>query len=166
MQQRRHTVKKEIKRKLIKGVNHEELVLLKFSIEDSKTKLKWKHAREFSFEAEMYDVVSYEIKSDSIFYRCWWDHEETALSKKLDRLLFFALGQDQPSNEKNNLMFDYYKHLFCKEIEKIVSPGKLLVSTYSETIYLPFNDLDGPENYISFSFPPPETFSSNLFHAV
>jgi hypothetical protein len=160
MQQRRHTVKKEIKRKLIKGVNQEELVLLKFSIEDSKTKLKWKHAREFSFEGEMYDVVSTDIKSDSIFYRCWWDHEETALSKKLDRLLFFALGQDMPCKENNSLMFDYYKHLFCKEIEKIVSPGKLLESTYSEIIFLTFDDLDIPEYFMSSSFPPPEYFSA------
>ena len=160
MQQRRHTVKKEIKRKLIKGVNQEELVLLKFSIEDSKTKLKWKHAREFSFEGEMYDVVSTEIKSDSIFYRCWWDHEETALSKKLDKLLFFALGQDMPCKEKNSLMFDYYKQLFCKEIEILNSVEKPINFPYSVIIFLIFDDLDIPENYLSFSFPPPEYFSA------
>lgn len=157
MQQRRHVVKKEIKRKMIKGIDDEELVLLKFSIKDSKTKLKWKHAREFFFEGEMYDVVSHEIKSDSIYYRCWWDHEETALSKKLDRLLFFALGQDVPCKEKNSLMFDYYKQLFCKEIELLIPIENQKKFPYSEIIYLTSKDLDIPENYISFSYPPPES---------
>ena len=80
-------LKREIKWKMIAGIDQNELVLLKFSKEEAETKLRWEHSKEFEYDGQMYDIVSKEIKGDSIYYRCWWDYEEPALNRKLQQLV-------------------------------------------------------------------------------
>lgn len=101
---------------MIDGLAKEELVLLKFSKEETETKLRWEHSKEFEYDGQMYDIVSKEIKVDSIFYRCWWDNEETLLNKKLKELAAKAFDQDE--NKRNahlNLHF-YLWSFFCTEL--------------------------------------------------
>jgi len=109
-------IKREIKWKMIAGMDMEELVLLKFSKEETETKLRWEHSKEFEYDGQMYDVVSKEIKGDSIYYRCWWDHEETALNKKLQKLVAntFKNNKDKQKNQKE--LNHYLQSLFCSQI--------------------------------------------------
>ena len=58
---------------MIAGIDKSELVLFKFSKEETTTKLNWKHAKEFEFNQQMYDVVEKQVSKDSIHYWCWWD---------------------------------------------------------------------------------------------
>lgn len=105
-------VKKEIKRKIIAGLDKQELVLLKFSTKETQTLLRWEHAKEFEFKGEMYDVVETKITSDSIHYWCWWDFEETALNKKLFELTSLALNNNPQKKETQNQLINFYKSLF------------------------------------------------------
>lgn len=75
-----------------------ELVLLSFTRNEAGSLLRWEHDHEFSYQGEMYDVVEKTIRGDSVFYHCWWDKEETAVNKKLDRLAGNTYGKDPQHN--------------------------------------------------------------------
>ncbi len=105
-------VKREVKCKMIAGIDKKELVLLKFSESESQTSLNWKHSKEFEYKGEMYDVVEKKIHGDSIFYWCWWDHEETKLNKKLKSLVADSLGQNPQRKDKQEKLADFFKKLF------------------------------------------------------
>ena len=105
----------EIKSRMIAQMNPEEFVLLKFSKEEAETKLRWEHASEFEYNGQMYDVVSSEIKGDSILYRCWWDFEETDLNKKLKKLVATAFDQDEENRETQTNLYNYLLSFFCTD---------------------------------------------------
>lgn len=106
-------VRKDIKERIITGLDKDELVLLKFSTLSAQRELKWKDSKEFEYNHQMYDVVEKNIKGDSIFYWCWWDDEETKLEKQLENLVANALGVDQQSRLKQKQLINYFKLLFC-----------------------------------------------------
>jgi hypothetical protein len=106
------SVRKEVKWKMIEGIEKEQLVLLKFTTEQSQTILDWKHSKEFEFQGEMYDIVSTEMMGDTILYWCWWDHAETRLNRELDGLVSKVLGGDPKTNENQKRVFSFYKSLF------------------------------------------------------
>ncbi|KAA3642594.1 MAG: hypothetical protein DWP98_13575 [Bacteroidetes bacterium] len=107
-------VRKEVKWKMISGLDDSELVLLKIAEKDKKA-LKWKHSKEFELKGEMYDIVKSEERNDTTYYWCWWDYEETKLNKQLDGLLVNTLGNNphHQKNQKNLLQF--FKSLFFVE---------------------------------------------------
>lgn len=98
---------------MIAGMDQEELVLLKFSKKDAETKLRWEHAKEFEYKGQMYDIVSAEIRGDSIFYRCWWDYEETNLNKKLKKLVASAFDRDEDTQKAKKNLHKYLWSFFC-----------------------------------------------------
>ena len=116
LQHRKAVVRKEVKWKMIAGIDKSELVYFQFSQKESKKKLKWKHSKEFEFNGEMYDVVKKITSSDTIQYWCWWDHEETKLSKQLSKLVVGAFQSDVPSKDKKQEIVTFYKSLFCTEV--------------------------------------------------
>lgn len=111
-------VKKEIKRKMIAGIDRDELILLKFTAADMQRSLKWEHAKEFEYKDQMYDIVVKEIKGDTTFFWCWLDHEETILNKELRRLVSLVLGGDTKRHENQNHLEDFFKKLYCHSSEK------------------------------------------------
>jgi hypothetical protein len=112
------SVRKEVKWKMIEGIEKDQLVLLKFTTEESQTILNWKHSKEFEFNGEMYDIVSSEMMGDTILYWCWWDHAETRLNKQLDGLVSRVLGGDPKTNENQNRVFSFYKSLFFRSLHE------------------------------------------------
>ena len=116
LQQRKRAVKKEVKWKMIAGIDKNELVLLKFSKEEIATKLQWKHAKEFEFNNQMYDIVDKVVSKDSIQYWCWWDFKETKLNKQLDDLLVGVYQHDSKSKEKQDLLYKFYKSIYFQPV--------------------------------------------------
>ena len=116
LQHRKAVVRKEVKWKMIAGIDKKELVFFEFSHTENQQKLKWKHSKEFEFNGEMYDVVKKVITANTIQYWCWWDHEETKLSKQLSKLLAGAYQSDVPLNHKKQEIVSFYKSLFYSEI--------------------------------------------------
>ena len=116
LQQRKRVVKKEVKWKMIAGIDKSELVLLKFSKAEMASKLKWKHSREFEFNNQMYDVVDIVVSKDSIKYWCWWDFKETKLNKQLDELLVGVYQHDSKSKEKQDLLYKFYKSIYFQPV--------------------------------------------------
>ena len=141
-------IRREIKWKMIAGIDPEELVLLKFTKEETETKLRWEHSKEFEFEGQMYDIVSKEVKGDSIFYRCWWDHEETKLNKSLKKLVANALDTDGDSHKAQKNLHTYLWSLFY------TGPIEWNAPTH-ETINIVFQDCLNPSIFNSLNITPP-----------
>lgn len=111
----RKQVRREVKHHIMAITNRDELVLLKFSDEQRKAELQWKHSKEFKFQEQMYDVVEAERRGDTTYYWCWWDHEETRLNKKLDQLLAAVLGSDPVNRDNQKQLVQIYKSLYCEK---------------------------------------------------
>lgn len=121
---------------MIAGMDHEELVLLKFTKEEIKTKLRWKHSKEFEYNGQMYDIVSKEIKGDSIFYRCWWDHEETQLNKNLKKLVASAFNQDEDNQETQKELYSYLWSFFSPPVfDWQAAPSHISEVVYKDSIH-------------------------------
>lgn len=131
IQQRKRAVKKEVKWKMIAGIDKKELVLLQFSKQEIQTKLHWKHPKEFEFNHQMYDIVSQKSTKDSIAYWCWWDFEETKLNQQLLHLVAHQLQHDFPLTEKQSQLVDFYKSFFFQEpLEWQVFPVCVSITLY------------------------------------
>lgn len=148
-------VKKAVKWRMIGGLQKEELMVLKFSTEETKTKLSWKHSREFSFKGQWYDIVDTTLRGDSTEYLVWHDHEETALSKKLD-FLVKSIWQNNPGRqEKQGRLM-----LFAKTLVLPIAPLSLDFSQHGipALTCAPWMDLLG-QNTTHPESPPPEAFA-------
>ncbi|MRT16576.1 hypothetical protein F3C99_06360 [Vitellibacter sp. q18] len=108
----KRTLKREIKSRIIAGIDPSELVLLQFTLKEAKEKLQWEHAKEFEYKEQMYDVVMVQTKGDSVFYRCWWDHEETKLNQRLKKMVALAFGEDEESSETQELFYSFLGSFF------------------------------------------------------
>lgn len=115
LQYNKKLVKREVKWKIINGIDKSELVLLRFTKAESKTLLRWKHSKEFEYKQQMYDIVEAKVVGDTTFYWCWWDFEETALNKQLADLLQNALNNNPQKREKEERFFTFLKSLYNVE---------------------------------------------------
>ncbi|WP_338814931.1 hypothetical protein V9L05_07025 [Bernardetia sp. Wsw4-3y2] len=100
-QVREHYIKKDIKRRIKKGVPEEELahIIYKPSI---KNQFDWTTKAEFRYGGTMYDIVRTEFVNDSTqIFHCVNDSQETILFKDLEKRLEEELALHLSSkNEK------------------------------------------------------------------
>lgn len=104
-------VRKEVKQKIIAGIDKKELVFFKFS-ESEKSNLEWEHSKEFEYKGEFYDVVGTETNGDTTYYWCWWDYDETELNQQYFEMVTLALGNHPEKNEHQSRLFDYLESLY------------------------------------------------------
>jgi hypothetical protein len=90
------SVRQEVECIMQKGIEENDLVLLKFTTEQSEKLLKWEHPGEFAFQGMMYDVYETKTSGDTISYLCWPDQKETELNKQLAALSGSVIPQNMP----------------------------------------------------------------------
>ncbi len=110
-------IRREVKWKMIAGLDKSELVHFEFSKVEVEQKLNWKHSKEFEYRGEFYDVVEMTETEDSAEYWCWWDHEETQLNQKLNRLFANKLAHHTNHRQKQGCIYFVFKTLFFEENE-------------------------------------------------
>ena len=108
---RKMIVKKEVRRHIIAGPEEDRLVLLKFSKNETDALLRWEHSTEFEYNGQMYDVVETWTRGDTVYYRCWWDREETRLNNRLRELAARALKESPKVGGENDSWSFFYKSL-------------------------------------------------------
>jgi len=145
LQYQKISIQKETKRDMLSHINKKDLVLLSFTPEEAKKKLKWEHSKEFEYQGQMYDIVSVEVDDGKIKYWCWADNKETHLNKKLKALVAQKLGNDPTRKNKNQALFYFLKTLYFTSDNELSSFQFKLKSTHS------FNYLC---EYVSISIPP------------
>lgn len=146
LQHKKNVVRKEIREKIINGIDQENLVLLQFEKGDLDTRIKWIHEREFEWQHNRYDVVEILEVGNQIHIWCWPDEKETQVNRQIKKLLTDALGKD-PLNKKNHEQLrHFFKSLY---IEKEFSWN----TPISEIIYsdIPFCG----SHYYYLNEPPP-----------
>jgi hypothetical protein len=111
LQYKKYSIKKEVKRNIMAGLNEDNLTLLKFAKAESRSCLYWEHAGEFEYQNRMYDVVKKYVIKDSIYYLCWPDDDETQLNIKLKRLLASAFGDNPQKKEKQTRLYNFFKSI-------------------------------------------------------
>lgn len=150
LQYQKKVVQKHVKRQIMHNCNDEDLVFMAFTHEESRILLNWKHSKEFEYNGEMYDIVSKKETSDSVFYKLWWDKEETAINQKVKQLAnsIFSHAPDRQNDESFvNIVF---KSLFY---EKSLSNKKHI--RYSRI--QPFSSLFSVvESVLENTYPPPK----------
>lgn len=152
LQYQQTMVRKEVKRQIIAGKDDSELVLLKFTPEESKTKLRWKHSREFEYQGQMYDIVRTIPKKDTISYYCWWDREESGLNQQIRQLVANALEKSPSNQESKERLTQFFKSLYFFEM-----PSWPVIAPIAETNQVVFSrQLFLPPALIPPLVPPPE----------
>ena len=142
-------IRREVKHKIIEGINKDELVQLRFSNAD-KALLKWKHSKEFEYNGSMYDIVDSTILSDTTTYWCWWDNEETKLNKQLDESLSLIFGKDPRTKRTQDHLSHFLKTLYH-------NGASTHISAYAEELLAFYEkDPDLLTNYHSPPTPPPQ----------
>lgn len=132
-------------------IDKSELVLLKFAQSETQTKLRWEHSREFEFEQQMYDVVESQIIGDSIYYWCWWDHEETALNQLLKELATHAFAQHPTNKQQQEKLINFLHSLYYAEYREWHSTAHIVEAQKKFNYFNTYSSL-----YISPPTPPPE----------
>lgn len=115
LQSQKKEVKEEVTEQLRKGIDTNELVLLKFAVSDSKKQLHWEHDWEFEYNGQMYDLIETTVKGDSIWYKCLWDKEETRLNKQLEKLMTWVVGSTAEAGGSDE-QFIFLKPLYYQEL--------------------------------------------------
>ena len=147
-------VRKEVKEMIISGLKRDQLTVLTFSLEETKTLLDWQHSREFMYKDEMYDIVETEDQGDSVSYWCWHDREETHLHKKLDDLVTQSMAGDPQNREKQQKISNYLKiHYLPSGYDWNPFNDPFLATHFHETIPTYQSILIPPPS------PPPESYS-------
>lgn len=103
----REKIRREIRQQIRSGIPREELVLLTFTAEESRTKLRWENPDEFEFSGQMYDIVETETCRDLIRYFCIPDHRETGINLKIRKLVAGALDSSPQNMETTKRMITF-----------------------------------------------------------
>jgi hypothetical protein len=112
----KNEVRKTVNELIVSGINQAELVLLKFTKEDSASLLRWEHAMEFEFDGKMYDIVKTQNNGDTTSYWCRFDENETKINQQLNDLQLYALGNNT-SHARNKKIITFLKSLFFSEYQ-------------------------------------------------
>ncbi len=142
-----NAVKSEVSTRIKAGIEKKDLVLLKFSIRDSETRLRWKHAKEFEFQGQMFDIVTRELHGDSISFYCLKDHEESTINRHIKSLAAKIAGQDPVQRDNHQRLNNFYKSLYNS------IPFSLSLST--PEIQMEQGFYSYAFNYSSIQLPPP-----------
>jgi hypothetical protein len=144
---RKEMVRMQVNESIREGIDKERLVLLGFTMEETETELRWEHSREFEYKSQMYDIVETKIVGDSIYYRCWWDIEETLIKNMISELGRFALDTDARKNDRKVHINPWFKLVFITE--STASPLEARPQKTSK--FIAYADL-----YNSLNIPPPK----------
>jgi hypothetical protein len=115
IQYKKNNIRKEVTGLIIEGLAEKNLVLLKFTREESETGLTWKHSREFEYNGQMYDIVDQSQSGDSVFYTCYKDHKETRLNAKKEKLIARAIGQDPVQKNQTERLKNLFNTVYSRD---------------------------------------------------
>ena len=105
-------IKKEVNEFIQNKIEEKDIITLRFSDKEIKTRLVWKHSREFIFEGNMYDIVDQGVDGNMTWYRCYRDHKETRLYKEKEKRIARAIGNDPAQKKQSERTKQIFKTSF------------------------------------------------------
>jgi len=113
LQYKKSLVRREVEKHIVAGMEDDDMVMLRFSREEARMKLRWEHHREFEYNRQMYDVVERTTVGDTIYFRCLWDKKETRLKRRMEELALRVVGKGPKIGEKSPPLISFDKSLYC-----------------------------------------------------
>ncbi|HCR49403.1 MAG TPA: hypothetical protein DIW24_07235 [Bacteroidetes bacterium] len=147
----KNTIRQEVQTLRTHGIEEKKLVLLKFTLLEQKTILRWEHEREFEYRGNMYDIIKINVTGDTTYYWCWWDKKETEVNKKLTSLTRHISNKKQTDQQTVIQIYQYLKTLYFPETVEWAlfnKTGPLQPFFWKVTLYQSL--------FISPAVPPPE----------
>lgn len=142
----RKQVKREVREKIISGLEKEDLVLLSFLRTESEKQLRWVHPGEFEYRGQMFDIVRTETREDTVLYWCWKDEKEQSLKKQMEELAAKAAGTHPLNKEKQKRYIGVFKIFFIMQDHSLQSVICQPLNSYYQS---------GKSFYCSMHYPPP-----------
>jgi hypothetical protein len=147
-------IRNEVEKKIHSGLSQTETMTLTFSLEDAKTKLNWKRAREIEYNGHMYDILDLTVTGDTVVYSCYMDHKETRLNYQKENLIAKALGHDPLQKQQNERVKNFFNTIFRQEVFNFNYHPVLSVELQFSTINFQFSTIS-----LSPPSPPPKLLS-------
>lgn len=153
LKHKQYAIRKEIKRKIKKGVPDSELIPI-IVTNKNKSELDWKHSKEFRYKGSMFDIVKSEHNSDgSTTYLCIWDDLESEVFNDLDKLA----SKEKDNQNRGIIKILKTHHLFIEPSYNIHEPFEVASLNKGKTSYI---DTKFKSICIEIDSPPPESWFS------
>lgn|GEM_PF-2177466 len=148
---RQTNIHKGIREFIERGLNDNELILLKIplSVEMQSEIFERTEENEFKYKGDMFDVVKSERLRDTTWYWCIWDRDETALEEALQDTEQRA-SSDKHKNP-DDIMSSFLKLLFIDTTEV-----NLILTLEERITYSNFHLIDNLNPPFTPPSPPPE----------
>jgi len=111
LQYQRHAAKREVKWRILNGIDKSELTYFKFTTAEAEN-LNWKHSKEFEYQGRMYDIVYREEGTTEVAYWCFNDTEEARINQQIEAFTEQLYHQDPQNRERQQLLIHFYKNLY------------------------------------------------------
>jgi hypothetical protein len=111
-------VRKEVKRMMIKGLDHNDLITFTFTEVQVQNELKWKHSKEFEYKGNMYDIVTSKKEDGRYTYTCWLDKKETKLNRELAKLFGEKWNKEKTDYQNGTYLAHFVDSLFFNALAK------------------------------------------------
>jgi hypothetical protein len=118
----KYKVRKAVKKVLLQETSLNNLTQLTFKKTEVNRLVSWKEDHEFSYNGQMYDIVSTATGTDSITYVCWPDDKESQLNKSLNRLMARALSRSTERQNNKAEVLNIYLKVFKENALMYIAP--------------------------------------------
>lgn len=116
-----YQIERKVEAQIKEDIEEERLVILKFTLKQTQTLLRWEHAMEFEYQGQMYDVIESQTVGDSIYYKCWWDVEETKVKQQLAELKQQSPYRDAEKQKVQQQLAQFFKSLFIQQYHPLLA---------------------------------------------
>jgi hypothetical protein len=103
-------IKEEVKEKIINNLPENELTLIKISSRDNEKIIWMEEGREFKYQGNMFDVVRIKKGTDTTYYYCFSDVNESKLLANLDKLVKEQTDNSQSRTNQKKQEINYFFH--------------------------------------------------------
>lgn len=128
-------VRRSVKAALAQQLDEEELQLWRLSPAQARA-LEWEDNKEFEHQGQRYDVVRMAFQDGQVLIWCWWDHEESAIERRLEQLVRRALGGDSDPHSPAASWGDCLKRVFTTTNWALTAPPAPLRITWASATAL------------------------------
>lgn len=107
-----HSIRKKFKWETLNKLQDSQLTLVKVAKvleQNPNPYFKREHNREFQFLGEMYDIVRKTAHSDTTYYYCFHDSDESEVVRDINQWMHDNFGDSSNSKDKTKAMKDAFK---------------------------------------------------------
>ncbi len=145
-----YKVQKEVKRIIRAGMANEELELVVMPeswMESPPEHIEWEHSKEFVKDGVYYDIVRTELKGGDVYFYCYRDTKETALSIGLEKHTNAYLLANEQKKQTNKDIYQFFTKLYFSVSSETTAPLPLMNNRFKsfQLVYMfIYNELLSP----------------------